>query len=185
VTNAGGSLTRLVATMRSQGGLISTLLGEDAERRALAAEGKDGERRRGPAQIAAEGPRARVDPGEYELLVETIYEGYLLHYCASRLVSAPEADLALLAGDQLYALGLARLVQLGDLAAVAELADVITLCALAQGCGRPDLADLVWQAGARAIGWGGSASHARAKALTRAGSPEALTAMRAAAEATA
>ncbi len=191
---AGGALTRLVATMRSEGGLISTLLGEDAERRALEAEAaakaeaeagtEHAERRRPrPAQIAAEGPRARADRDEYELLVETIYEGYLLHYRASRLVAAPEPDLALLAGDQLYALGLARLVQLGDLPAVAELADVITLCALAHGCGREELAELVWQAGARAIGWGQSASHARAKALTRAGSPEALTAMKAAAEA--
>ena len=38
-----------------------------------------------------------------------------------------DPDLALLAGDRLYALGLERLAALGDLEAVAELADVIAL----------------------------------------------------------
>ena len=52
---------------------------------------------------------------------------------ASRACCAPpEADLGLLAGDQLYAIGLARLVELGDTEAVGELADTITLSALAQ-----------------------------------------------------
>jgi hypothetical protein len=115
---------------------------------------------------------------DYELLLEAIYEGYLLHYRAPRVVRAPEQDLGLLAGDRLYALGLARLVKLGDVEAVAELADVITLSALAHGSGNPELADAVWMAGARAVGWGSSPQHDRAKTLTRAGSPEALEAMR-------
>ena len=72
--------------------------------------------------------------------METIYEGYLLHYGAGRVVAPAEADLGLLAGDRLYALGLARLVALGDIAAVAELADTITLSALAQAAGEPELA---------------------------------------------
>lgn len=135
----------------------------------------------GPAQRTAQGPRAAGRSGEYELLMEAIYEGYLLHYGTPRIVRPPEADLALLAGDQLYALGLARLVGLGDVEAVSELADVITLCALAHGGGELELADAVWQAGARAIGWGTSPEHERAKALARAGSDEALAAMRAAA----
>ena len=37
--------------------------------------------------IAAAGPRASANPGEYELLIEAIYEGYLLHYGVSRLLS--------------------------------------------------------------------------------------------------
>jgi hypothetical protein len=115
---------------------------------------------------------------EYELLIEAIYEGYLLHYHSPRVVRSPEDDLGLLAGDRLYALGLARLVGLGDVEAVAELADVITLTALAHGSGTPELADAVWVAGARAVGWGASPLHERAKALTRAGSPDALEAMR-------
>jgi hypothetical protein len=132
----------------------------------------------GPAQLAASGPRVDGHAADYELLMETIYEGYLLHYHVPRVVHPPEEDLGLLAGDHLYALGLARLVKLGDIEAVAELADVITLSALAHGGGSPELADAVWMAGARAVGWGASPQHERAKALTRAGSPDALEAMR-------
>ncbi|HEX4838698.1 MAG TPA: hypothetical protein VFV03_09275 [Solirubrobacteraceae bacterium] len=132
----------------------------------------------GPAQLAASGPRVDGRAAEYELLVEAIYEGYLLHYHAPRVVRPPEDDLGLLAGDCLYALGLARLVKLGDVEAVAELADVITLSALAHGSGKPKLAAAVWTAGARAVGWGATPHHERAKALTRAGSPDALEAMR-------
>jgi hypothetical protein len=130
--------------------------------------------------MVAAGPRAREAPAEYELLVETIYEGYLLHYGAPRLLCPAEPDLGLLAGDRLYALGLARLVAVGDVVAVGELADVITLTALAHGSGSPELAQAIWDAGARAVGWGPCEEHARAKALARAGSPEALAGMRAA-----
>ncbi len=87
-------------------------------------------------------------------------------------------DLGLLAGDRLYALGLARLVALGDAEAVVELADTITLSSLAQGAGEPELADAVWAAGARAIGWGSSEAHRRAKNLVLAGSSKAIEAMR-------
>ncbi len=130
-----------------------------------------------PAQIAASGPRVDGRAADYELLIETIFEGYLLHYHAPRVMRPSEDDLGLLAGDRLYALGLARLVKLGDIEAVVELADVITLSALAHGSGRPELAAAAWAAGARAVGWGASPLHERAKALTRAGSPEALEAM--------
>jgi hypothetical protein len=94
------------------------------------------------------------------------------------VVSAGEANLGLLAGDRLYAIGLARLVALGDTAAVAELADTITLSALAQGAGEQALADAVWAAGARAVGWGSSEEHRRAKGLALSSAPEALEAMR-------
>jgi hypothetical protein len=115
--------------------------------------------------------------------VEAIYEGYLLHYATPRVVRVPDADLRLLAGDRLYAVGLARLVALGDTPAVAELADTITLSALAQGSGDAALAEAVWDAGARAVGWGSNDSHRRAKELVTAGSPDALEAMRTSAEA--
>jgi hypothetical protein len=184
-------MQRLTELLRSEGGLIASLLGEDGRaQRPSAPDPAPADpvpadpastHPRPPAQLAALGPRASAHPAEYELLLEAIYEGYLLHYATPRVVRAPEADLALLAGDQLYALGLARLVSLGDTAAVTELADVITLCSLAHGAGCPDLAEAAWQAGARAIGWGPSSAHARAKALARAGSAEALAAMRAAA----
>ncbi|MGH2880582.1 MAG: hypothetical protein ACRDK4_13380 [Solirubrobacteraceae bacterium] len=161
------TLERLRSLLAGEGGLITGLLVSGAPREETA----------GPAQIAIAGPRVDGQGPEYELLIETIYEGYLLHYHSPRVVRAPEQDLGLLAGDRLYALGLARLVRLGDIEAVAELADVIALSALAHGAANPELASAVWGAGARAVGWGASPAHERAKALARAGSPEALAAM--------
>jgi hypothetical protein len=167
------ALARLSALLREEGGLIASLL--DADGPAHAAPRIVGE---SPATIAARGPRAQRSREEYELLVEAIYEGYLLHYGSPRVVRTPEADLRVLAGDRLYAIGLARLVALGDTAAVAELADTITLSALAQGAGDGELADAIWTAGAHAVGWGTSEHHRRAKDLVAAGSPEAIEAMR-------
>ncbi len=171
----GEALERLRRFLREQGGLIATLLVQESP--------SEGTRSApGPAQTAASGPRAREARAEYELLVETIYEGYLLHYGAGRVVVPAEPDLGLLAGDRLYALGLARLVALGDTEAVAELADTITLSALAQAAGEPALAQAIWDAGARAVGWGGSDAHARAKHLAFARAPEAIEAMRTSAQ---
>ncbi|HWX75148.1 MAG TPA: hypothetical protein VNZ05_07575 [Solirubrobacteraceae bacterium] len=164
-------LERLRSLLRSEGGLIAALVEH-------AAPEPDPERDPSPAAVLAEGPRTRERSAEYQLLVEAVYEGYLLHYGQPRVVRAAEADLSLLAGDRLYAIGLARLVALGDTLAVAELADTITLCALAHGAGEPALADAVWRAGTRAVGWGTSEPHRRAKDLVLAGSPEALDAMR-------
>jgi len=148
----------------------------------LAASGpsaaEDRPARPSPAQLAASGPRAARARAEYELLVEAIYEGYLLHYGVPRVIAAADPDLLLLAGDRLYALGLARLVELGDGEAVAELADTITLSSLAHAAGESELAGAVWEAGARAVGWGSSNAHKHAKQLARAGSAEALEAMR-------
>ena len=119
--------------------------------------------------IAASGPRAGANAAEYELLIEAIYEGYLLHYGVSRLLADGDADLSLLAGDRLYALGLERLVALGDVEAVSELADVISLCALLVGRGEDACCEPLWRAGARALGWGAGESYLRAKAMARAG----------------
>ena len=166
------ALTRLAALLREEGGLLATLVDGDGSG---AHGGEDGER---PGAIVARGPRAEGRSEEYELLVEAIYEGYLLHYGLPRVVRSPEPDLRVLAGDQLYAIGLARLVKLGDAAAVAELADTITLAALAQSAGEQALARSVWSAGARAVGWGCSEAHRQAKELVFAGAPEAVEAMR-------
>jgi hypothetical protein len=111
--------------------------------------------------VAAAGPRAAGREAEYELLVEAIREGYLLHYASGRVVATEDRDLALLAGDRLYALGLARLAALGDLEAVQILAEVIALGAQAQAAADPDWADAVWEVGARAVGHGGSAEDLR------------------------
>jgi hypothetical protein len=131
----------------------------------------------GLGALVASGPRAQSDPDEYELLFEAVYEGYLLHYATSRLLVGADANLALLAGDRLYALGLERLVGLGDLDAVLELADVIALCALLVGRGQADACEPLWRAGAHAVGWGADERHREAKALARAGNPAALGAL--------
>ena len=111
-----------------------------------------------------------------------ILEGSRLHYGEPRVLSCEDPDLALLLGDQLYAMGLARLAELGDLEAVAELADLISLIAQAHADGQEELAAAVWQAGAAAIGWGSSPEHEAAKDLARAGDTEAAAALRRAAE---
>jgi hypothetical protein len=74
-------------------------------------------------------PAADPDAVEYALVVEAVREGYLLHYEQPRLLAGHDPDLALLAGDYLYALGLDRLAALGDTRAVAILADLISDCA--------------------------------------------------------
>src|SRR5262245_57358996 len=57
----------------------------------------------------------------YSLGIETIYEGYLLHYGASRLFAPEDGDTALLLGDYLYAHGLVRIEQAGSVDAVNEI----------------------------------------------------------------
>ena len=88
------------------------------------------------------------------LIVEAIREGYLQHYGEGRVVKPDDPDLALLAGDRLYALGLERLAELGDLDAVRRLADLISASAQAHAEGDPERADALWSAGAAAIGDG-------------------------------
>ena len=56
-----------------------------------------------------------------------------------------DADLRLLAGDALYALGLARLAESGDLEAVAILSDLISASAQAQAEGRTADAEALWE----------------------------------------
>jgi hypothetical protein len=131
--------------------------------------------------LAAAGPRARGHETDYAFLVEAVHEGYLLHYGVGRVVAAGDRDLALLAGDRLYALGLARLAALGDAEAVLELADVISLCAAAHAAGDPALAGAVWRAGAAAVGHGATPAHGAAKEAARAGDPGARDALDAAA----
>jgi hypothetical protein len=65
----------------------------------------------------------------YALGIETIYEGYLLHYGRPRLFEPEDGDTALLLGDYLYAHGLVRIEQVGSVSAVNDLAELIALCA--------------------------------------------------------
>src|SRR5690349_24141961 len=60
--------------------------------------------------------------------LETIYEGYLVHYATGRLFEPRDPDTALLLGDYLYAQGLVGVADLHDVAAVADLSELISLC---------------------------------------------------------
>jgi hypothetical protein len=123
--------------------------------------------------LAASGPRAETAPAEYALVVESVREGYLLHYSEPRLLAGHDDDLALLAGDHLYALGLERVAALGDAEAVAELSDLISLCAACHAEGAEELTPALWIAAAVAIGCGPGEGHAGAKAAARERRPEA------------
>lgn len=116
--------------------------------------------------LAAAGPRAASAPGEYALVVESVREGYLLHYGEPRLLSDHDEDLALLAGDYLYALGIERLASLGDDEAVAILAELIGRCAQLHAEGREAEAPALWRSAVLAVGGGdGDAESARVNRL--------------------
>jgi hypothetical protein len=148
------TLDRLADEVRRRGGLLA-----EAVSRA-STDGSYG-------ALAAAGRRAAGREDDYALLVEAIHEGYLLHYADGRVVRPDDPDLSLLAGDRLYAIGLARLAELGDLRAVAELADVISLAAQAQAEGEPVRAAAIWEAGVRVVGDGAPAGHEAVKASWR------------------
>jgi hypothetical protein len=162
-------LERLSQLVREDGGLLADALRQDS----------DAPTPYGDAIASA--PRAAGHTADLPLVIEAVREGYLLHYGEPRLMSREDDDLALLAGDRLYALGLDRLARLGDIEAVGELADVISLCALAQADGTPETAEAAWEAAAAAVGWGSGPEHAAAKAAARAGEPGAAASLRAAA----
>ncbi len=71
----------------------------------------------------------------FRLGVETIYEGYLVHYGRPRLFAPAGPDEEILLGDYLYAHGLVRISATGELDAVAALADLISACAHLQAEG--------------------------------------------------
>lgn len=90
-------------------------------------------------------------PGDRRFVLEAVHEGYLLHYGRARAFDGMDEDLSLLAGDALYALGLSRLAQAGDVEAVAELADLISSTAQAQAEGRLADAEALWESSAAAL----------------------------------
>lgn len=103
-------------------------------------------RQPGPARFG----EAVLD-ADRRFVLEAVYEGYLLHYGSPRMFEAMDDDLRLLAGDALYALGLSRLAEAGDLPAVAELSSLISDSARAHAEGRADAAEGLWDASARAL----------------------------------
>lgn len=123
------ALDDLAAELRAEGGLLADVVRDAPAGEQLEHGGRD----------------------EVALVLEAIHEGWRLHAGSPRVVATADADLALLAGDRLFALGLERLAALGDVEAVVELADVISLCARSHAEGDPRLAQLAWAEGVRAV----------------------------------
>lgn len=116
--------------------------------------------------LVAVGPRSADAPFEYALVVESVREGYLLHYGTPRVLDPDlDPDLALLAGDYLFARGLERLAALGDVEAVAELSDLISLSAQlhAHGGAEAELAGPLWISSVLTLAHGASGEHDAAK----------------------
>src|SRR3954453_15352520 len=157
-------LARLATLVRADGGLLAAAIGPGGWAGVPSPYGDAG----------AGAPRGAGHIADLPLVIEAVREGYLLHYGTPRLMSRDDDDLALLAGDRLYALGLERLAGAGDLAAVSGLSDPTRLsgarhptdCSAlrdpirpppqAQAAGDAPLADAVWAAGCAKLGWGSS-----------------------------
>jgi hypothetical protein len=89
-----------------------------------------------------------VNPAElmaHAAPVDAVREGYELHYGSPRVVQTDDPDMALLAGDRLYALGLEKLAAAGDLEAIGVLCETIASCARSHAEGAPEQAQLVWE----------------------------------------
>ena len=98
--------------------------------------------------------------------LETIYEGYLLHYGKPRLFRADDRDTRILLGDYLYAHGLVRVASLGEVEAVGALAELLSLCAHLRAEGLPGDGE-AWAATVSALDGGTEGSDAdRGRALT-------------------
>ena len=121
----------LSAALRDEGGLLGDALrGEQPPDEALLAP---------------------VPAGPHALALAAVREAYLLHYGEGRVLDTADADLALLGGDRLYALALAELSALGDLAAIAALAELISDCARAHAEDDEAGAAAAWEAAAGAF----------------------------------
>lgn len=114
---------RLAAILREEGGLLGAAIGG----------------------TPAPDPLIDAIDGDAALVLAAVREGYRLHYGEATVVRTGDDDLALLGGDRLYALGVARLAQAGDLAAVALLAQLIARVAQAHAEDDPQAADAAWR----------------------------------------
>ena len=107
---------------------------------------------------------------ELALGLETIYEGYLVHYGRSRLFATDDRTIVLLLGDYLYAHGLVRVAEVASAEAVADLAELISLCAQLRAEGR-DGDGVAWAGTTAALG---SARLAAPREALAAGNPDLL-----------
>jgi hypothetical protein len=187
------ALAALAAAVRAEGGLLADVVvdpGPDADRTVQDA-------------IAAS-PRAGVVGPDLALAAEATREAELLHHAPerARVLRTDDRDLALLAGDRLYALGLERLAGGGWTDEVAILADIVALVArlhadpawaigpaapgsVPAGTGAPDDAAArtaeLWNAAARALGGGSASPDAALLRVARTGAvPDLAAASRAA-----
>jgi hypothetical protein len=173
---AAAALTVLADLLRDEGSVISPHVASPASDREPIL-----------GVLAASGPRTSAHAGEYAFIVEAVREGYELHYGEGRVVTGADRDLDLLAGDYLYALGLERLAALGDLEAIRELSDLISLAARIHDRAAPaqrvaQESAALWIAATAAIAAGPGDGHEAAKAELREGAEGASASLRAAAE---
>src|SRR5438067_11180643 len=96
--------------------IVSAAAGESSLWRSMVREGAEHEAVFSP-----------LSEERFALGLETIYEGYLVHYGAPRLFAPRDTDTALLLGDYLYAHGLVRIATCGNVEAVADLSELISL----------------------------------------------------------
>jgi hypothetical protein len=162
------ALEALAERLRADGTIAADVLTDPTEAPTL-----------GP--LAAAGPRAAQDPAAYSFVIESVREGYLLHHGSPRLLAQADPDLALLAGDYLYALGISRLAALSDPPAVVELGDLISISAQAHAEHRPEVAEALWLAIALAVGCGATEAVREAKEAAREGRADAESLLRGAA----
>ncbi|WP_320668535.1 hypothetical protein [Patulibacter defluvii] len=184
------ALAALATALRDEGGLVAAATvdpADDADRSA-----SDGVR----------GPRAEVAGDALRLAVEATREAELLHHAPerARVVRTDDRDLALLAGDRLYALGLERLAADGLVDEVRILADVVALVARLHageawalgaghdgGTGAPDAAAArtaaLWICAGAALGRGSRSPAAALLRTARTGATPTPDALRAAAAA--
>jgi hypothetical protein len=101
----------------------------------------------------------------FALGIESIYEGYLLHYGRPRLFSPDDRDTAILLGDYLYAHGLVRITREGDVEAVERLAELLSLCAHLRAEGRGPEDGEAWAVTVASLGDGEPDPDARGRAL--------------------
>jgi len=117
------------------------------------------------AEAEPEAVFSTLADNRYALGLETIYEGYLVHYGTARLFAAEDLDVALLLGDYLYAHGLVRIAELGDVEAIRELAALISRCAHLRAEGASGDGE-VWAETAERLGGGVADRSAREGALS-------------------
>jgi hypothetical protein len=117
-----------------------------------------------------------LGPPRYALGLESIYEGYLLHYGHPRLFAPADGDTAILLGDYLYAHGLVHVAAHGEVGVVADLAALVSLCAQLRAEGRAG-DGAAWAGTIALLGSGDPRVEAGRASLSLHGDPEPLRAL--------